>query len=129
MALGFDIRTANLNEPNFEKFEQSNNNKFPDVILVKKYFGDRISRNRKRQWKLKRLERTDDDDTAASTDGRDYYDFMEDLEEDPMLRQNINIYKDHQKIQNEMAIDSDDVDEDAPQITLQEMLEDLIIED
>lgn len=129
LALGFDIRTANLNEPNFEKFEQSNNNKFPDVILVKKYFGDRISRNRKRQWKLKRLERTDDDDTAASTDGRDYYDFMEDLEEDPMLRQNINIYKDHQKIQNEMAIDSDDVDEDAPQITLQEMLEDLIIED
>lgn len=72
-----------------------------------------------------------EDGSATSADGRDYYDFMEDLEEDPMLRANVNIYKDSRKVESEMAVDEDDFadGEEVPQVTLQEMLDDLVIED
>jgi nonsense-mediated mRNA decay protein 3 len=64
----------------------------------------------------------------GSSTNRDYMDFMEDLEEDPILRQNVNIYADKEKIENTMAVDVDELEDDAPKITLQEMLEDLVID-
>lgn len=52
---------------------------------------------------------------------------MDELEEDPELRKNINIFKDNTKI---IPIDTyDTVDPDAPSISLAEMLDDLVIED
>lgn len=58
---------------------------------------------------------------------RDYDEFLDELEEDPTLRQNINIYKDTTK---QIPVDSDDqMDPDDPQITLEEMLDDLVIDD
>jgi nonsense-mediated mRNA decay protein 3 len=126
VALAFDMASANINEPNFEKYERNNSSKIPDAIIVKKHFGDKVSRNRKRQWKLRRI----DIDRASdgSSTNRDYMDFMEDLEEDPILRQNINIYADKEKMENTMAVDVDELEDDAPKITLQEMLEDLVID-
>nr|XP_022296882.1 uncharacterized protein LOC111106472 [Crassostrea virginica] len=57
---------------------------------------------------------------------RDYTYFLEDLEEDHTTRQYVNIYKDQSKI----AVDiTDTEDEDLPQISLQEMLDDLHIAD
>lgn len=51
---------------------------------------------------------------------------MEDIEEDPILREKINIYLDKQK----MAVERPDDDEELPEgPTLQEMLDDLVIED
>ncbi|XP_078331539.1 60S ribosomal export protein NMD3-like [Crassostrea virginica] len=62
---------------------------------------------------------------TASND-RDYTYFLEDLEEDQTTRQHVNIYKDQSKI----AVDTTDTeDEDLPQISLQEMLDDLHIAD
>lgn len=53
---------------------------------------------------------------------------MDDLEEDPLLRQNVNIYKDPKNIN--LPVDIDDADDpNAPGITLEEMLDDLQIED
>lgn len=53
---------------------------------------------------------------------------MIDLEEDPEMRQNINIYKDTKKMQ--MAVDVNDMaDPSVPQITLKEMLDYLVIAD
>ena len=125
LVLGFDIANTNLNEPNFERYEQNHHEKIPDVIVVKKYYGEKSVRNRRRQWRLKHLGL----ETDSQINQNDYYEFMEDLEEDPILRQNINIYKDTKKISNEMSIDSDDIiDDTCPQITLQEMLEDLTLE-
>ncbi|XP_041360882.1 60S ribosomal export protein NMD3-like [Gigantopelta aegis] len=117
--LGFDFVNANLN--NWE-MDVIKSDKVPDVILVKKIF-DRQNRIRKRKWRLRHLQ----DNAALETesDTRDYHDFLEDLEEDPAYRQNVNVYKDHQKIQVE-ADDTTD-DESAPQISLQEMLDDLHI--
>ncbi|KAI4459679.1 nonsense-mediated mrna decay protein 3 [Holotrichia oblita] len=57
----------------------------------------------------------------------DYNEFLDDLEEDPTLRQNVNIFKDMSK---QMPVDAyDTIDPDAPHITLDEMLDDLVIDD
>ena len=124
--LGFDVSVANINEENFEKFEKNNSNKIPDIIIVKKSFGDKVTRNRRREWKLRRMEI--DKASEGSSANREYMDFLEDLEEDPHLRQNVNIYADKEKMSSMMAVDTDHIEEDAPQITLQEMLEDLVID-
>ncbi|XP_076355696.1 60S ribosomal export protein NMD3 [Tachypleus tridentatus] len=113
--LGFDLANANINNPHFEKLK---NDRIPDVVLVKKIYGDKARRTRKRKWKLQRMNM----DMDTSSINRDFTDFLEDLEEDPEYRKNVNIYIDRDK----MAVDSDDMDDEGtPQITLQEMLDDL----
>nr|CAD7597249.1 unnamed protein product [Timema genevievae] len=58
----------------------------------------------------------------------DYQEFLDDLEEDPALRQNVNIFRDHSK--PTMPVDADDMDDPhAPHITLEEMLDDMNIDD
>lgn len=124
--LAFDVSGANINEENFDRMERNNSNKIPDVIVVKKSYGSKVSRNRRREWKLRHI----DIDKASddSSVNREYMDFLDDLEEDPMLRQNVNIYADKEKMEAMMAVDTDELEEDAPKITLQEMLEDLVID-
>lgn len=57
----------------------------------------------------------------------DYNEFLDDLEEDPDMRQNINIFKDTKK---QVPVDVNDmIDPSIPQITLEEMLDDLVIDD
>lgn len=60
-------------------------------------------------------------------------DFLDDLEEDPQLRQHVNVYHDPVK---QAALntappvtDEDDVEPDAPTISLEEMLDELNIEE
>jgi len=121
LVMGFDIANTNVNDTNFEQLKVEN---LPDVIIVKKVFGDKGKRNRKRKWKLQHI--NPETEGAAETQERDYQDFLEDLEEDPTTRQHVNIYRDREK----MAVDLDDTDdEDVPRITLQEMLEDMQLDD
>lgn len=57
----------------------------------------------------------------------DYHEFLDDLEEDPAMRQNVNIFKDASKM---IPVDTDDeCDPSMPRITLEEMLDDLVIDD
>ncbi|GFR91110.1 60S ribosomal export protein NMD3 [Elysia marginata] len=115
--LGFDFTNANLNHAHFDKLK---GDKIPDVMLVKKVF-DRSKRLRRRKWRLERFDGADELDTESVT--RDYNDFLDDLEEDQAIRENVNIYKDPTKL----SVEEDTDDEGAPQISLQEMLEDLHI--
>lgn len=49
------------------------------------------------------------------------------MEEDPDLRQNVNIFKDRTKA---IPVDvNDGIDPSVPQITLEEMLDDLVLDD
>ncbi|KAJ8960085.1 hypothetical protein NQ314_006120 [Rhamnusium bicolor] len=65
--------------------------------------------------------------SVAQFDRCDYNEFLDDLEEDAALRQNINIFKDKAK---QIPIDSNDsYDEMVPHITLEEMLDDLVIDE
>lgn len=58
---------------------------------------------------------------------RDYNEFLDDLEEDPQLRQHVNIFKDSSKM---IPVDvNDGIDPSVPRITLEEMLDDLVLED
>lgn len=94
--------------------------------MVKKLYGDRLKRHKKRNWKLNRLNISHDGESQATIENKDYIDFLEDLEEDPKNRENINIYKDPRK----MNVEHEESDnEGMPQISLQEMLDDLKIDD
>lgn len=58
---------------------------------------------------------------------RDYNEFLDDLEEDAELRQNVNIFKDRSK---DIPVDiNDGIDPSEPRITLEEMLDDLVLDD
>ena len=116
--LGFDMVNSNLNDMNFEKYARGSKSILPDVILVKKFFLDRATRRANRKWKLKRMNL--ESGSVGTTVNNDFNDFMDDMEEDPLIRANINIYKDETKAKRS----DQDEDLDLPQITLDEMLDD-----
>ena len=67
--------------------------------------------------------------SVGSTGNDDYNEFLADLEEDADLRQNVNVYKDAKKIAVDTESEVGDGDQEAfPQITLAEMLDDLVLE-
>ncbi|XP_077295001.1 60S ribosomal export protein NMD3 [Arctopsyche grandis] len=117
--LGYNIQDSNINDPNYDKLDSST---IADVILVKKYYGDKQTRKRARNWQLKHMA---GDNMPLDRMDDDFDEFLDDLEEDPGLRKNVNIFK------ASHAVDYDDVDFDPsmPKITLEEMLDDLTIED
>ncbi|KAK0088365.1 hypothetical protein PV325_012263 [Microctonus aethiopoides] len=121
-ALGYAVADSNINDSHFEKLNQED---VPDIILVKKFYGrDRTARRKSRIWKLKHL--AEDVVSMSGTENNDYNEFLEELEEDPEMRQNINIFRDTSR---QIPVDSKDVDPNMPQISLEEMLEDLVIDD
>lgn len=124
--LAFDIRNANINDVNFEKYEASHKDQIPDAIIVKKVFGEKVERKRDRIWRLKRMSM---DDVSQGTGDNDLQEFMLDLEEDQSMRQNVNIYLDKRKAESLMSIDSNGTQKDYPMITIQEMLKDLDLDD
>ena len=118
--LGLDLRNSNVNNPELEKLSAD---KIPDVVLIKKVYGDKALRNRRRKWRLRRMEGLPHMDTESCNN--EYVGFMEDIEEDAGMRQYINIYKDDTK---RMPVDEDDeLTAETPQVTLAEMLDDLDI--
>lgn len=50
--LGYNIEDANINDDNFEKLKKEH---IPDVVIVKKYYGDTSVLKNSRVWKLKHL--------------------------------------------------------------------------
>ncbi|XP_028405919.1 60S ribosomal export protein NMD3-like [Dendronephthya gigantea] len=119
LVMGIDFTTSNLNDENLNKLAPD---KIPDVILVKKVYGDKKERKKARKWKLKTLEKDMEGENLQQIE-RDYDDFLEDLEEDKTYRQNVNIYKDSSK-----AGVSSNTD-DLPEVSLEEMLDDLNLDD
>jgi len=94
-----------MNLQEIEDFEHNHKGMMPDVVIVRKAFPKIRKRQNKRIWKLNRLEieHADDknvhdkkkkkkDDGAPDGD-KDLQEFMDDLEEDPEMRANINLYK------------------------------------
>jgi nonsense-mediated mRNA decay protein 3 len=59
-------------------------------VLVKKSYGDKLKRHKLRNWKLQELDK--EMDTVPAAHNGDYIEFLENLEEDENLRQNVNIY-------------------------------------
>ncbi|KAF5284483.1 hypothetical protein FQA39_LY17018 [Lamprigera yunnana] len=117
-AYGYNLEDSNINDTNFESVNKA---VVPDAILVKKCY---VDRQRQRMWKLKHLT---NEMTALDMDTNDYNEFLNELEEDPEMRKNVNIFKDPSK---QIPVDCyDDNYQEGPHITLEEMIDDLQIDD
>ncbi|ETN68841.1 NMD3 family protein [Necator americanus] len=90
LVLAFDIRNCNVNNSVFDEMKPED---IPDVVIVKKVY-DRARRAARRQWKLKRLV-VDGNIVGNETESvaDEFQRFIEDVEEDPYMREKINIYK------------------------------------
>jgi len=111
--LGYDITNSNLNSATFDSIKSEC---VPDVILVRKVY----NRARARKWKLRRI--FDQDETSSLLG--EFNAFLDDIEEDKLLRERVNIYKKEMITSTVTTVDDDD--EAIPETpNLAEMLDDL----
>ncbi|PIC55217.1 hypothetical protein B9Z55_000581 [Caenorhabditis nigoni] len=102
LVMAFDTKNCNVNNATFDALKIDN---IPDVIIVRKRLvvdGNIVG-----------------NETASVAD--EFQGFMEDIEEDALMREKINIYKDAEKTPN---VDRDDDDDHSEAPSLAEMLED-----
>eukprot|EP00940_MAST-03C_sp_MAST-3C-sp2_P002464 g2464.t1 len=131
--LGYDLTTAVFNDADAAPMK---GRAMPDIVLVKKTFPRWRMKKRTRKWKLKRMETSDGVNNRPSTNQtRDLESFMQDLEENKDMRTRVNLYKnkhyDHTNASNlakEEGSD-DDVEDDFPEIELDELLDELTLAD
>jgi len=145
-AAGYDLKFANLSEDVTVRLKSRDP---PEVILVRKTFPHRKNRAKNRKFKLKQLKKNQMETESVNGGGtkskralknierkqfEDYEEFMNDIEEDPDMRAEINLYKrnvpkskqDQKKLAEKKDIDSDeDSDDGFPEIDLQELIEDM----
>jgi nonsense-mediated mRNA decay protein 3 len=110
-AMGYFITNSNYNSDDFASLPS---NRIPDVVLVKKAYPNRRKKNRPRNWQLKSMAKeVGQDEAEEAVSGKrgpqgvigrmggrdqkkveeDYEIFLRELEEDPELRGNVNLYK------------------------------------
>lgn len=124
---GYDLRTINASGMD-EKILEECAECSPVIIVRKKYQTSRKRRVERRKWKLQRVQVQKGDEIRvkeAERDENDFYDFQEDLEEDPDMRRNVNLYR------TEDAKEDDEVDSDGdcPMIPLAELMDGLTLND
>ena len=105
--LGYDLTTSNINENEIGSLKGMI---IPDLVLVKKTY-DKKGKNSKRRWALKMLdkEKTESYKKRDETkEMQDYEDFAQELEEDPDMRKNVNIYRAREADSVSMVNDDDD---------------------
>lgn len=103
--MGYHLSTANYNSDDFATLPAS---RIPDVILVRKAYPNRRKKSKSRNWQLRSIakEAGEEGETSNSRGmvgrmgGRDqkkvdedYELFLRELEEDPEMRQTVNLYK------------------------------------
>lgn len=142
---GYDLKQAQFIEEDAEDLREAG--KLPEVIVIRKLYGGVASTDanadKMRMWKLKRLDvevteqalslkarRAKD---QAEADDMDEEDFMQEVEADREMRQNMNLYKSDpvKKITNEEGDnqnDDDDEEDDDQQVRLEELLDGLALD-
>jgi len=132
LALGYDLKSAAFNPgdlPGLSKYGE-----LPDCIVIKKFYPSR--KKNKRAWKLRQLEKVQDEQThtkqsakqaaiEAEAEAMDYENFLQELEEDKDMRDQIELFKDPEYVppvaqENGME---DEADDDAPEVGLDELLD------
>lgn len=126
--MGYLLNGSNFNNPQYEAIEESNtySSTIPDVVLVKKHY-PRRRKNRRRNWKLKRMDKEEGELLPKKADqdrmDREYEMFLRDVEEDDELRAALALYK-NQKQDDEMSMAETEEEEDVPQVNMEELLDD-----
>ena len=88
----------------------------PDVVLIKKIYPEINRPGRKRVFKLERMELEKND--------KEYDEFLDELEQDPELRSNINLYR-NPEVREEIKLE----DETFPGVKLEELIGALTLDD
>ncbi|CAO3626961.1 unnamed protein product [Cunninghamella echinulata] len=134
--MGYDLSRSNFNNGDFDKLDRQS---LPDVILVRKSYPARRKKNKQRNWKIQQLGKEVDEMLPRKQDqAKIEYDmemFMRDIEEDPELRSTVNIFKNQNNNNNkaattddnDMMTDGEEEEEDFPEISLEEMLDEMQI--
>ncbi|KAH8129378.1 NMD3-domain-containing protein [Trichoderma asperelloides] len=131
-AMGYLLNGTNFNNPEYDAIEESNtySSIIPDVVLVKKHYPNR-RRNRRRNWKLKRMAKDEGELLPKKADqermDKEYEMFLRDVEEDEELRAALAVYKNPRKVTDEeMSVAETDMDGDdgVPTVNMDELLDD-----
>lgn len=100
--MAYDLSTVNLAElEDLRVNDKKVSRNLPDVIIVKKHYPKIRKRQKNRIWKLKQLNKVEQDENNMhkknNLDNRrevEYETFLNDLDEDPELRQHVQLFKD-----------------------------------
>lgn len=129
--MGYMMTGTNFNSPQFDALEESNNysSRIPDVMLVKKLYA-RKKKSKNRNWRLKRMGKEEGEVLPKKQDqekmDRDYEMFLQDVEEDPELRQTLALYKAQQAQREADAMsvaETSDGEDETPKIDMNELLD------
>lgn len=142
--LGYDLLHANLVDDAVDLWLERPNAQLPDVVLVRKSYEQRRARRRargeKRPWQLKRMDMESEEAAAptraaerkaAAAAEDDMERFLEELEEDPEMRQRVALFKDANydaaaAAAARMSAMTEDEEDDLPEVPLEELLDDLM---
>jgi nonsense-mediated mRNA decay protein 3 len=141
-AMGYMLTGTNFNNTQFDAIEASNvySSTIPDVVLVKKHY-PRRRRNRRRNWRLKRMTKDEGELLPKKADqekmDNDYELFLRDVEEDNELRAALALYKNSKprtggrgdgaaEASDAMSVveTEDGEDDEVPEVNIEELLED-----
>ncbi|OAA47673.1 nonsense-mediated mRNA decay protein 3 [Metarhizium rileyi] len=131
-AMGYLLTGTMFNNLEYEAIEESNtySSTIPDVVLVKKHY-PRRRKNRRRNWKLRRMDKDEGELLPKKADqdrmDREYELFLRDVEEDEELRAALSLYKNEKKrTEEEMSVAETEGPEDdgIPQVNMDELLDD-----
>eukprot|EP00804_Cyclotella_cryptica_P012045 CCRYP_004503-RA/>CCRYP_004503-RA protein AED:0.09 eAED:0.09 QI:117/0.6/0.5/1/0.6/0.5/6/409/599 len=135
VCVGYDLTEAQLVDDEAEELRTSG--KLPDFVMVRKLYGGVASGEsdaaKKRVFRLQRLdvkkgeENTRKKKKDAEMEDVDEEDFMQELEADKEMRTRVNIYKSDAAAKGNEDKD-DGEDEDDQKITLDELLDNLVLD-
>jgi len=143
VCVGYDLTEAQLVDEEAEELRSSG--KLPDVVFVRKLYGGVATGEsdaaKKRMFKLQRLSVKKGEEEGGKgkkakkdvdMENADEEDFMQELEADREMRTRVNIYKSEVvETRGESSGDDgeeDDDDEDDQKITLDELLDNLVLD-
>jgi len=119
--LGYDLENSNFNDADIVPMKGRVVRS--EVMLVKKSYP---RKNRPRHWKLANLEIDTGDikekKIKMRTAERHNEEFLRDIEEDPEMRSQINLYKSETALQADMDVEDEDLS-DLPPILMEELID------
>lgn len=93
--LGYHLANANFNDADLVGLTSQHKRQMSEIVLVRKSYPVTRRRLKTRHWKLKELEKEQSENIYEKGEilTQDYEMFLQDLEEDPEMRAQINLYK------------------------------------
>jgi len=130
-ALGYDLTSMNFNCKVDSNLKALKGKQVPEVILCKKAYVDFRAKKKRRKWRVKQMD-VEADESLRKADlekaERDRAQFLDDLEEDPELWKQVNLYKEDDA--SSTISESDNEEFPGPKLSdLIDKMDDMTLED